>query len=120
MLGTKISGEQTSRPPGALPAETDSTDGVTSLAPFTTATTNYSVNVSITNTTGTNATVAGWIDWNRNGVFDTLTERAFGTTAVNATSATLTWPGISGVVAGATWMRVRIYQGTVSNPLPTG
>ena len=117
--GYEISGEQTSRPASALPAETDSNDGVTSFAPFTTATSSYSVTVNITNTTGTNATVAGWIDWNRNGEFGAFTERAFvppGSTQRARPSPGRHRRGGSRGDVGA----VRIYQGAVSNPLPTG
>jgi hypothetical protein len=46
--------------------------------------------VPVVNTTGKLATLAGWLDLNRNGSFD-RDERAVAAVAPNATSATLTW-----------------------------
>jgi hypothetical protein len=60
---------------GALP---DDEDGLTNPAVDLVLTVGMQpkVNVRVTNTTGTSATLYGWIDYNADGVFDNATERA--------------------------------------------
>ncbi|MCX7420916.1 MAG: integrin alpha [Planctomycetia bacterium] len=69
------------------------------------------VRVRATNTTGSNATLYGWIDFNRDGVFDNVTERAsvaVPTATSNGTFA-LTFPVIPiNTAAGATYSRFRL------------
>lgn len=96
----------------------DDESGVTTFPVATDLSSDYSLIVDLTNTTGTDATVAGWIDFNDNGLFD-ASERASATVGAAATQATLTWSGIA-PVAGATFARFRIYPGTVPSPSPTG
>jgi GEVED domain len=93
------------------------------------------------NTTGAVATLAGWIDFNQNGKFDSG-ERAMVSVPANATSVTLNWPKSSSIAAGLrdllaritgggggalqtsaatqTFLRLRLYPGAVANPQPTG
>ena len=97
---------------------TDDEDGV--AAPITvTAGQTTTVQVSATNTTATAATLAGWIDLNNNGTFETGERQ---TIAVPASSGTanysLVFPQPS--VAGNTYARFRLFPGTVATPLPTG
>ncbi len=97
--------------------------------------------VPCVNTTGTAATLAGWVDFNLNGKFD-AGERAIATVPAGATSATLTWSTSSSVAAGIhglftrltgggggtlqaagdppSFLRLRLYPGTVANPQATG
>ena len=77
------------------------------------------VSVSVTNTTGAAATLAGWIDVNNNGIFDTG-ERATATVApgTNNGTATLTFP--EPTTATSTFARFRLFPGSQANPLPTG
>ena len=83
-------------------AGSDDEDGVTSFPALTTSSTSYSVTASCK---GSNIPVAAWIDFNRNGVFDTG-ERTSGT--CNNTSVTLNWTGLTGLSAGKTYARFRI------------
>ena len=83
-------------------AGTDDEDGVTSFPALKTNSTSYSVTASCK---GSNIPVAAWIDFNRNGVFDTG-ERTSGT--CNNTSVTLNWTGLTGLSAGKTYARFRI------------
>lgn len=53
--------------------------------------TNYTVNLGVTNTTGTVANLCGWIDWNNNNIFEAA-EGVCTTVPNGATSASLTWP----------------------------
>ena len=79
------------------------------------------VNVRATNTTGTAATLYGWIDDNANGVFDNATERA--SVAVpdgtNGGIMTLVFPTVPSRFAGTTYARFRLST-DVAAANPTG
>ena len=86
----------------------DDEDGVTFDATLTNSSTTYSVTVSTTNTTGSNAELIGWIDFDGNGTFDSdeastpVTVSASGTVNVN-------WTNIpSGTQVGDTYARFRL------------
>ena len=68
------------------------------------------ITLSATNTTGTAATLYGWIDYNHNGVFENATERAQITVPTETTAGlfTLQFPKIIGDVAGGTYARFRL------------
>ena len=69
------------------------------------------VRVRATNTTGSNATLYGWIDFNRDGVFDNATERTLVTvpTATSNGTFTLTFPTIpTNTATGPTYSRFRL------------
>jgi Ca2+-binding RTX toxin-like protein len=69
------------------------------------------VRVRATNTTGTTATLYGWIDYNRDGVFDNSTERTSVSVPTSTSNGTftLTFPTIpTSIVAGATYARFRL------------
>lgn len=82
--------------------------------------TSYSQTLSVTNTSGANAFLSGWVDYNKNGLFDD-SEKATATVANGATSATLTWSSLSGLTFGGSYMRLRISSvaGDVSSPTGT-
>jgi uncharacterized repeat protein (TIGR01451 family) len=65
---------------------------------------------------GNGATVAGWIDFNKNGTFD-AGERQSSTCASNA--VTLSWSGLTALKSGITFARFRIatVAGEVANPV---
>ena len=102
----------------------DGTSFTSSIGPNTTS---VRLGVTATNTGTSNATLAGWIDFNNNGAFD-AGEQA--TATVNAGTSngtvTLTWTGVSVTNTGCpgspranTYARLRLYSGTVT-PSPTG
>ena len=62
-------------------------------------------------------TVAGWIDFNRNGTFD-ADERAVGGCAVGV--ATLTWTIPADIQAGSSFVRLRYASDAAEVQLPTG
>ena len=68
------------------------------------------VNLRVTNTAGSLATLYGWIDYNANGVFDNGTERA--SVAVpngtNNSVITLTFPAVPAGFVGNTYARFRL------------
>jgi hypothetical protein len=68
------------------------------------------VTLLVTNTTGSAATLSGWIDYNQDGVFDNATERAQ-VAVPDATTderITLTFPAIPSDSAGETYARFRL------------
>lgn len=67
-------------------------DGVISFPAYTNSGT-YSIPVTLNNTTGGNAYLTGWFDFNRNGVFDN-NESVTNTIPNNTTSSILTWTGL--------------------------
>ena len=88
---------------------TDDEDGVTSFPTLTSNASSYAVNATVTNTTGSAATLYGWIDMDGNGTFD---NDEFTSVAVpNGTSGgtvTLNWASMPGLVAGTTFTRLRL------------
>ncbi|MFE7198068.1 DUF7507 domain-containing protein [Microbacterium oxydans] len=101
-------------------------NGVSTFGPITAGITgSYSVSVLVANKApGTTATLVGWVDFNRNGVFDANEGVSAPVPAgtPDGSSVTLTWPGIiSQTVAGPTFARFRIASGTDLTPAtPTG
>ncbi|GGJ35230.1 GEVED domain-containing protein [Deinococcus roseus] len=83
-------------------------------------------NIGVTNTTGSTARLVGWIDFNRNGTFDSATEAAIATINNGATTATLSWMLPADLQGGASFLRLRITTdstiatGTASTSVPTG
>ncbi|HEY4233408.1 MAG TPA: GEVED domain-containing protein, partial [Lacipirellulaceae bacterium] len=68
------------------------------------------VNVRVTNTTGTGATLYGWIDYNADGVFENTAERA-SISVPNGTNngiVTLVFPVVPSGSAGTTYARFRL------------
>ncbi len=66
--------------------------------------------VWVTNTTGTNATLYGWIDYNNDGAFDNASERAAVIVPNGSASqvVTLVFPRVPGGFAGATYAQFRL------------
>lgn len=85
--------------------------GKTSLA--------VAVPVTVTNNANTTATLAGWIDSNNNGMFDTGERVMLVVPASSGTKTyTLTFP--TAHYTSDTYLRLRIFSGSVSDPQPTG
>ncbi|MEZ4633074.1 MAG: Ig-like domain-containing protein [Deinococcales bacterium] len=76
--------------------------------------TSYSLSLTCT---GSGATVAGWIDFNRDGTFESG-ERA--SASCNGGTANLSWTGLSGLSAGTTFARFRIASSATEVVSPTG
>ena len=117
-LGTRVDGEADATPSTRANGDDittlpDDEDGLIEPAQdllLTVGTTSV-VRVRATNTTGTAATLYGWIDFNRDGVFDNATERTSVTvpTATSNGTFTLTFPTIPiNTATGATYSRFRL------------
>ncbi len=94
---------------GELP---DDEDGLVNpaLDLWVTAGAQPTVNVRVTNTTGTAATLYGWIDYNANGVFENATERA-SVAVPNGTNngiVTLAFPAVPAASRATTYARFRL------------
>ena len=85
--------------------DTDDAIGNGVRAPLAIRGTGYSLPIPLTGTT-LPGTVAGWIDFNRNGTFD-ATERVQAAFAAGATSVNLSWTVPSTAVVGDTYLRLR-------------
>ncbi len=111
------------------PANNDDTTGADDEDAFSgndlfvaTGITSYTIpNIPVHNTLAANAGLMGWIDFNKNGVFDS-TEIATATVAPNATTANLSWSGFTAPTAGTSYARFRITTDAnlVTAPSPVG
>lgn len=84
--------------------------------------TNYTIpNIPVNNNLAANATLMGWIDFNKNGVFDAA-ELATATVAPNATTANLSWSGFTAPTVGTSYARFRITTDAslIATPSPAG
>ncbi|WML92207.1 GEVED domain-containing protein [Thiothrix lacustris] len=119
-LGATTPDSETAAKPGTTATLDDTTgtddeDAIASFPILSTSMNTYSLsNIPITNTTGGAATLYGWIDVNRNSRFDG-NEVATATVASGATSANLNWSGLTGVTAGASYVRLRLTTQTLAN-----
>ena len=83
----------------------------------------YSVPVTLNNTTGSDAWLTGWFDYNRNGIFDNG-ESATVAVPNNATTATITWTGLPAYLpkggASGYAFRFRLSSDQQATQSPTG
>ncbi|QGN58973.1 DUF11 domain-containing protein [Nostocoides sp. HKS02] len=105
-------------PNASATAALDGADNGVTLGPLSTSMTSYSTTVAISGASKP-GTACGWIDFTKNGVFDTG-ERACAAFAAGATSATLTWSGLSGLTAGNTYARFRVGYNAAQTQSPIG
>ena len=85
----------------------DDEDGVSSFPTLRITDTDYSLTVNVVNNTGADAYLVGWIDLNRNGVFESG-EGVRQIVSNGASSATLNWSGLSGLSQGTSYARFRL------------
>ena len=121
-LGSKVEIDGEGQPTAAADGDdTDLIDDEDGLStPITqTAGQTTTVAVSVTNSAAAAATLAGWIDLNNNGTFETGERQ---TIAVPASSGTSTYPLVfpQPTAGGNSYARFRLFPGVVANPLPTG
>ena len=93
-------------------------DAITTFPALTTTDNAYSLTVPISGASAAGQ-VCGWVDYNRNGVFD-VGERACAPFAAGATSVTLNWTGLTGLTAGTNYVRLRASYDTAGVQNPTG
>ena len=92
----------------------DDEDGISTFPTLTEGDTTYTIpaaNITLTNTTAQQATLHAWIDFNKDGIFQST---EYASAAVNSAinngnpAAALTWNGISAGAAGNTFARFRL------------
>lgn len=97
-------------------------DAVTAF-PVYDGTGSYSLSVALHNTTGTDAWLTGWFDYNRNGQFESI-ESITALVASNATSVMLTWTGLPPFLPVGTadgyGFRLRISSDKLAIQIPAG
>ncbi|NJO94735.1 MAG: lamin tail domain-containing protein [Pleurocapsa sp. CRU_1_2] len=89
----------------------DDEDGIASFPTlYTNAGTSYSVSVNVTNTTGNNAYLVGYIDFNKDGDFDDANEKSTTVTVSNNPTAnqSVVFTTPAGMNAGNTYARFRL------------
>lgn len=87
----------------------DDENGVSSFPIISTANTSYSIATRVTNTSGQAATLLGWIDFNRNGLFDSNEAAMINVpNGSNNTIVNLNWSGLSSLTVGKTYVRLRL------------
>jgi GEVED domain len=94
-------------------------DAITSFPALASNDTSYTLTVPISGASRAGQ-VCGWIDLNRNNVFDNATERACKTFVSGATTVTLNWTGLTGLTAGTNYVRLRASYDATSVQNPTG
>ncbi|NYE95987.1 putative repeat protein (TIGR01451 family) [Psychromicrobium silvestre] len=94
-------------PNSSATAALDTLDDGVALPPLRAGDTSYSATVAISGASKA-GTTCGWVDFNQNGIFDNPSEQACASFAAGATSATLNWSGLSGIVPGQTYARFRV------------
>ncbi|MEV7663394.1 GEVED domain-containing protein [Paenarthrobacter sp. NPDC089316] len=110
----------TSSPNASATAALDQMDDGVVMAPMTAGATSYSRTVAISGASKA-GTTCGWIDVNKDGLFNNTAERACASFAAGATSATLNWTAVPvGMTAGTTYARFRIGYTASQVQVPTG
>jgi uncharacterized repeat protein (TIGR01451 family) len=104
---------------------TDDENGITAFSTLTSASTTYSVSVNYLKNISGNAYLVGWIDFNRNGVFEAtegVSQTLPSTASATETTTTLTWSGLNalGLTPGTTYARFRINKDPLTASSPTG
>ena len=116
-------GQPTAAANGDDLAGSDDEDGVTTLPAILTPSTSVPLTVSVLNDTAVAATLACWIDFNRDGDFLDAGERASTAVGSSATQQTvnLTFTGYATPSAGTSYLRCRIASvaGQVADPVGT-
>ena len=100
----------------------DDEDGISSFPTLKECDTSYSVQVSVTNSTGSDAYLRGWINFDGDGAFDS-DEASDLTTVPDGTSGTvtLTWSSVpADAAAGDTYVRVHLSTESLGTSDATG
>lgn len=94
-------------------------DGLVAVHPYDISG-SYSVDVRVTNNTGSPANLYAWVDWNSNGVFEASEIVTVSVpSAVGLQTIPVTWTSISGFVAGNNYMRLRLSSGALTDNVGT-
>ncbi|SDL02214.1 DUF7507 domain-containing protein [Streptomyces indicus] len=106
-IGSALNAERDGTPNRTAAQSTDD-DGLTATLTLYQHQERYTAKVPVTNRTGAPAVLAGWIDDNVNGIFESE-EMVFADVPDGATEATLTWDGLTTAEPVSTFARLRLY-----------
>ena len=102
-------------------AGTDDEDGISFSKLLTSSSSNYSIatsNITLSNTSGTIATLHAWIDFDKDGSFEASEYASVtinsGTSGGHPTTP-LSWTGLSGLTTGTTYARFRLTTSSLSD-----
>jgi hypothetical protein len=111
-IGATVDTEADGQPSVNADGDVADDDGLAVIPPLNTTTTTYSLDVQVFDNTFSDHTLWGWIDFNRNGTFDCneYAEAFVGGGNPNLQTVTLTWSGLTGLVAGQSYIRLIIEQ----------
>ncbi len=106
-IGASSNGEANGQP--NVGASGDGDDGVSSISAIVRNATNFTLSVSVFNNKGSSSILQGWIDFNRNGIFDDAEYASVSIpSSASQQNATLAWSGLAGGVAGTSYIRLRL------------
>ncbi|WP_299636261.1 GEVED domain-containing protein, partial [uncultured Tenacibaculum sp.] len=80
----------------------------------------YTLNIPYVNTTGVDATIYAWIDFDRNGTFEDNEEFTSTVASSGGTSALLIWSFPADITSGTTYMRFRITSDVLTDTTSGG
>ena len=99
----------------------DDEDGITSFTQLSNTATAYSVDVAVTNNTGSAATLWGWVDFDQSGAFEAGEAASIPVGIGISGSVTLNWSGLSDLATGTTYARFRLTTDTnITASTPAG
>ncbi len=124
--GVDDNGDATDDDATSAPGNGDDEDGIASFPALTIFNASYTLSgIPVRNTTPGTANLVGWIDFDQSGTFD-ADEAATVPVSSGASSVNLTWSSLPGIIAGTTYVRLRITTdtsiatGTAATSVPTG
>ena len=116
IIGSAVTADSDGKP--SVQANLDSDDGISSLPSLTTKTTSYTLNVPVINSSGTTATLYGWIDFNVNGSFESTEFTSVSVPSTGSQTVNLTWSSLSCATIlnpGNTYIRLRLTTDALSD-----
>ncbi|WP_020560198.1 GEVED domain-containing protein [Thiofilum flexile] len=119
-LGSVYGDAEISDQPSATASMDDTTtiddeDGVLVIPNLKTGDTTYTLNAMVTNMSTKPATLHGWVDMNRNGIFESNEHAEVPVASgASAATATLNWSGLSVLAAGNSFVRLRLSTDTLT------
>ena len=118
---SEASSQNSSGANGDDTAGTDDEDGISFSKLLTSSSSNYSIatsNITLSNTSGTTATLHAWIDFDKDGSFEASEYASVtinsGTSGGHPTTP-LSWAGLSGLTTGTTYARFRLTTSSLSD-----
>ena len=120
VIGSAITSDIDGQP--SAQANLDADDGLSTLPSLSVKSTSYTLNVPVNNTSGTAATLYGWIDFNVNSSFEATEFASANVPSSGSQTITLTWSSLScgvNIVPGNSYLRLRLTTDALSDNVAT-